>query len=251
MDGCWVYRHGSRSASFRLFCFPYAGGTAAVYRHWQNEFPDQVEVCAIELPGRRQRLREEPFRRLPELADAVIDGLAGEMDLPFAFFGHSLGALVAFEVARRLAEAGGRQPQALFLSGAGAPHLPRARRTFWNLPQPELLAEVRAYGGTPPDVLDDPAFLDVFLPILRADFELFETYSHGGGARLGIPAYLYGGESDERVSAARLWAWRDLADVVSVEMFHGGHFYLRDAHRSLTAAVGRELAGLLRTSSAA
>ncbi|HEY2576038.1 MAG TPA: alpha/beta fold hydrolase [Streptosporangiaceae bacterium] len=245
MRNDWIYRREHSSAAFRLFCFPYAGGSAAVYRGWQEQFPDRIEVCAVEPPGRRHRTPEEPLRRLPDLAAAVVAGLAAEADLPFAFFGHSLGALVAFDVAQRLSGGGHPGPRVLFLSGAAAPHLPRRRRTLWNLPPAELISEVRAYGGTPPDVLDDPAFLEIFLPVIRADFEMFETYTFEADTRLDSPVYLYGGEDDERVSAARLWAWRDVADVVAVEMFSGGHFYLREQYRPLTASIGRVLDGLL------
>jgi medium-chain acyl-[acyl-carrier-protein] hydrolase len=245
MRNDWIYRRRHSSNVFRLFCFPYAGGSAAVYRGWQEQFPEQIQVCAVEPPGRRHRLSEEPLRRLPDLADAVVAGLAAESDLPFAFFGHSLGALVAFEVARRLSRGGRPGPRALFLSGAAAPQLPRRRRPLRNLPPAELISEVRTYGGTPPDILDDPAFLEIFLPVIRADFEMFETYAFEGGTRPDCPAFLYGGEDDERVSAARLWAWRDVADVDAVEMFPGGHFYLREQYRPLTASIGRVLSGLL------
>lgn len=251
MGNRWIYRRKRPSASFRIFCFPYAGGSAAAYHDWQDEFPDEIEVCAIEPPGRRHRIREEPFRRLPDLAEAVVDGLAEETDLPFAFFGHSLGAVVAFEAARRLRSLGGRQPSVLFLSGAGAPHLPRARRTLWDLPEPELVAELHAYEGTPLDILEDPTFRAAFLPIVRADFEAFETYSYDPDPSFDGPVYLYGGESDGQVSAARLSAWRDLVDVVSIEVFRGGHFYLRDECRALTASIRRGLDDRLGAADAA
>ncbi len=189
------------------------------------------------------------MRRLTELADVVVDALGTETDLPFAFFGHSLGAVVAYEVARQLPDHD--RLRALFLSGAAAPHLGLTRRGLADLPEPELLDEVRAYGGTPAEVLDDPTFVEAFLPVLRADFAMFETYTPGDGAWLDRPAYLYGGDSDDRVSPARLWAWRDLVDVASVKLFPGGHFYLRDARGRLTASIRRELAGQLRAARAA
>jgi medium-chain acyl-[acyl-carrier-protein] hydrolase len=246
MSSSWIYRRSDPSGSFRLFCFPYAGGTAAAYRSWQDDFPDHIEVCAIEPPGRRHRIREEPFRRLTELADAVLDALTADLGMPFAFFGHSLGALVAFEVARRIALGPGQRPTALFLSSAVAPQLPssRASSAIWDLPPAQLRAELRDYGGTLPGLLDDSALLEVFLPVLRADLEAFDSYSCDAGARLDVPVYLYGGEEDPKVPAARLWAWCEIADVISVRLFPGGHFYLRDHQRALTASIARTLNSL-------
>lgn len=246
MSGNWIHRRAAPSGALRIFCFPYAGGTAAAYCGWQDEFPEWIEICAIEPPGRRHRIREEPFRRLPDLAEAVLAVLADELNLPFAFFGHSLGALVAFEVARRLSRDNGPSPAVMFLSSAAAPQLRRDQRPVWNLPAAELLADLRAYGGTPAGLLEDPALLEVFLPILRADLEVFDTYSCDDMTRLDVPVCLYGGEQDEIVTAARLYAWRELADVVSVRLFQGGHFYLRD-HRPLTAAIVHQLGNGIRT----
>lgn len=241
MSNSWIYRRSAPARSFRLFCFPYAGGTAVAYRTWQDDFPGHVEVCAVEPPGRRHRIREEPFRRLPELADAVIEALAAEFDAPFAFFGHSLGALVAFEVARRLAGGAGPRPAALFLSSAAAPHLTRDRPAIGDLPLAQLLARLRDYGGTMPGILDDPALFEVFLPVLRADLQAFDSYSCDSRTRLDIPTHLYGGEQDKTVPAARLWAWREICEVVSVRMFQGDHFYLRDHQQSLTASIAQKL----------
>jgi medium-chain acyl-[acyl-carrier-protein] hydrolase len=246
MSGSWILRQAVPCGAFRIFCFPYAGGTAAAYGAWQDEFPDWIEICAIEPPGRRHRMREEPFRRLPDLAEAVIAVLADEMNRPFAFFGHSLGALVAFEVARRLSRDNGPSPAILFLSSAAAPQLRRDKRPVWNLPAPELIADLAAYGGLPSDLLGDPALFEVFLPILRADLEVFGTYSCEDRTRLDVPVCLYGGEQDETVTPARLCAWRELADVVSVRLFPGGHFYLRD-HRPLAAAIVHQLRNGIRT----
>jgi medium-chain acyl-[acyl-carrier-protein] hydrolase len=232
----------------RLFCFPYAGGTAAVYNHWAAEFPDTVGVCAVELPGRRLRRRELPARRMKPLVEAVADGLRPYTDLPFAFFGHSMGALLAFEVARALHHSGRPGPRAVFLSAAAAPHLPRGGPRLSQLPDDAFLEEVRAYGGTPEALLAEPEVMRLFLPTLRSDFELFETYvyEHRPGPALACPVHLYGGDRDERVSPDRVAAWRDLVpEVAGVRTFPGGHFFLHEARHLLTEAIGAELAALL------
>ncbi|TDC72673.1 thioesterase II family protein [Streptomyces hainanensis] len=252
MRNPWVYRSPTSGARTRLFCFPYAGGTAAAYRGWQEDLPGEVEVCAVEPPGRRVRHREPAIRRMPELVDAAVAGLAPLLDRPFALFGHSLGALVAYEVARALPAAGLPTPDALFLSGAAAPHLPRPGRRLSGLPDAEFLAELRDYGGTPTALLADPELIGLFLPTLRADFEVFETYAHQPGHVPACPTHLYGGQRDHRVIATQLRAWRALSpSVAGVRMFPGGHFYLHEDRTAVTDAVAGDLAGLASATSGA
>ncbi|WP_165953703.1 thioesterase domain-containing protein [Streptomyces sp. 8K308] len=232
----------------RLFCFPYAGGSATAFSAWPADLPEWITVSAVELPGRRLRRKEPPARRMAPLVTAVIDGLGAELRPPYAFFGHSLGALVAFEVARELHHTGRPGPTALFLSGAGAPHLPRTGARTSQLPDDAFLAEVRAYGGTHEALLADPEILRLFLPTLRADFELFETYvyEHRPGPALDCPVHLFAGERDERVDQARVAAWRDLVPTVaSARVLPGGHFFPHDSRARLTAAIAAELAALL------
>lgn len=246
MNDRWIYRHRSANAQMRLFCFPYAGGGSTVYSRWCREFPDEIEVCAVELPGRRTRLREPALRRADVLVRAVADGLAPYLDLPFAFFGHSMGAIVAFELERHLRRLGQPGPRALFLSGAPAPHVHVRQRPIWTLPDDQLLAEVRAFGGIPDVVLDEPQMMELFLPILRADFEVFETYRPGQDAPADCPVFLYGGDNDDRARPADVLAWRDhVSDVTSVELFPGGHFFLTEQHGPLTASVSHALGRLL------
>ncbi|HZI10884.1 MAG TPA: alpha/beta fold hydrolase [Myxococcus sp.] len=241
----WVHRRRSASARLRLFCFPYAGGASSIYGRWQGDFPEDIEVCAVELPGRRARGREPFIRRAAPLVEAAAQGLAPYLDLPFAFFGHSMGALLAFELALHLRRTGGPEPRALFLSAAAAPHLPKTRTPLWNLPDDAFLAGIRGYGGTPDEVFAEPGFLALFLPILRADFEVFDTYEYEDDGPLDCPVHVYGGRDDERVTPGQLRAWGEVArGLESVELFPGGHFYLNEQRPALTGAIARELAGL-------
>ena len=242
----WIYRRPSPAARLRLFCLPYAGGGSSIYSRWQGDFPEDVEVCAVELPGRRARLREPPIRRAAPLVEAIAEGLSPYLDLPFVFFGHSMGALLAFELALHLRRAGRPGPRALFLSAAAAPHLPRTRRLLWQLSDDEFLREIRGYGGTPEEVFSEPGLLALFLPVLRADFEVFDTYEYEDDGPLDCPLHVYGGRDDERATPGQLRAWGELAsNLESVELFPGGHFYLHAQRPALTSALARELAALV------
>jgi surfactin synthase thioesterase subunit len=159
--------------------------------------------------------------------------------------------LVAYELACRQSRAGGIQPVALFVSGAAAPHLGRAGRRISQLPDDALLADVSAFGGIPDELLADREAMAPYLPTLRADFEVFESYQHRARARLDQPTYLFGGERDHCVSSARLSAWREVTTVASVELFSGGHFYLQEHRRALTASIGTVLVQHLTRSTAA
>lgn len=246
MSDLWIYRRCRSAPRLRLFCFPYAGGSAATYSRWQEEFPDEIEVCAVELPGRRTRLREPVIRQPDELLDAVADGLRPYFDLPFAFFGHSMGALLSFEIARELRRQRRPGPRALFISGVKAPQLPRRARALWDLPEADFVREIHRYGGIPQVVLDEPEVLKLFLPVLRADFEIFDTYRYRPEESLNVPVHRYGGIDDEHVRPDDIAAWAELTTGrTSLRIFPGGHFYLNDQRQSLVAAIAVELAGLL------
>lgn len=247
MSDLWVYRRQPLpTARLRLFCLPYAGGGSAIYSRWQADFPVDVEVCAVELPGRRTRLREPLIRRAGPLVEAIARGVAPHLDLPFAVFGHSMGAVLAFELARHLRRAALPVPRALYLSGAPAPHLRATRPPLWNLPDPAFLAALRRYGGTPESVLAEPALMAHFLPLLRADFEVLDTYVYEPGAPLDRPVAVFGGERDPHATLPQLTAWGDLvAHPVPVRLFPGGHFYLQDERTSLTSAIARDLTRFL------
>lgn len=242
MTDKWVYRRVRESATMRLFCFPYAGAGASVYGQWQADLPEQIEVCAVELPGRRARSHLPLIRRVEPLAAAVANGLAPYLDLPYALMGHSFGALVAYELYHRLRDLPGvRPPSALIISGTAAPHV-RRRQRIAHLPDPEFLAEIRTYGGIPDPILAEPEFIDVFLPVLRADFEAFEHYQPGPYPPVTCPLHLCGGRHDPLATPAQVAAWADLAaGPVTTDFFDGGHFYLNDRRKDLTTAIAHRL----------
>src|SRR6185437_8848497 len=170
-------------ARLRLFCFPYAGGGPAIYRLWPQNLPTDVEICVAQLPGRGTRMREQPFTNLDALVQAATEAIKPLLDKPFALFGHSMGAMISFELARRLREQGQPQPSYLFISGRRAPQLPNDDPLSYNLPDTELRQELLRLNGTPKEVLEHPELMELMLPLLRADFSVVETYEY----RPGVP----------------------------------------------------------------
>lgn len=234
------------NASLRLFCFPYAGGAAYIFRDWAEHLPADVEVCPVQLPGRGARMRETPFVRVSVLVNALCHDLLPYLDKPFVFFGHSLGALISFELARKLSHDYQLEPLHLFVSGRGAPQLPDTRPDTYNLPEDEFVKELRRLNGTPAEVLDQPELLQLIIPMLRADFELCETYEHLTSAPLKCSITALGGLFDEDVPRERLEPWQEHTSAsFSLKMFPGDHFFIHSAESMLLQIVTLELQAVL------
>jgi medium-chain acyl-[acyl-carrier-protein] hydrolase len=227
----------------RLFCFPYAGGGASVFRAWTALLPRDVEVVPIQMPGHETRLNEPLFSNFQPLVDALARDLDRWLDVPFAFFGHSMGAVIAFELARRLHASGRGDPVHLFLAGRRAPHLASDEEPLHDLPDAELLERVRALNGTPATVLEDRELIELLLPILRADFAICESYEYRAqGPRLQCPLSVFGGTEDPEVSRDDLLAWREHTQGrFRARLFPGDHFFLHTARAPLLAAIADEL----------
>ena len=218
----------------RLFCFPYAGGWAERFHTWERALPREVDLCPVQPPGRGNRLSEEPQRNLYTLAQDAASAISGLLDVPFVLFGHSLGALVGFEVARNLRYLGLRSPQCLIVSACRAPHTLMHTQCLHRMSEPQLTRELRALGGTPEEVLSEPRLLRCILPTLRADFETFESYSFRPGKLLDCPIYGYAGASDPRAPAEGMRGWQDhTAQTYSLKLLPGGHFFLHESEVAL------------------
>jgi medium-chain acyl-[acyl-carrier-protein] hydrolase len=230
---------------FRLVCFPHVGGSAWSFRKWSDELPSLIEVRALQMPGRDTRFAEPPILAFATLVDTVSAVVASTLDVPTAFFGHSVGALVAFEVARRLRRTLGISPIALFVSAHRAPHLADPDlKDIHLLPESALLEKLRALNGTPQAVLDDGEFLRLLIPTLRADFQLAASYRYlAGDGPLPCPIYAFGGVEDPRVSRSDLEAWRmHTAARFTVDMFPGDHFYLYAAQLDVVRKIHTQVA---------
>ncbi len=219
--------HPRPRARLRLFCFPWAGVGASAFFAWSRDLPGEIEVVSVQYPGREDRLQEPAMRRLSPLVESLLQDLAPHGDPPFAFLGHSMGALVAFELARRLVDLGAPPPGHLFVSGRQAPQLPEVREPIPDLPDAEFVDELqRRYGGVPDAIVRDPEVRRFFLPTIRADLELVDTYVHQPGPPLACGVSVFGGRED-RVSRAELEAWQAQATGgFRLHLLPGGHFFI-------------------------
>ena len=230
------------AAQLRLFCFPYAGGGAAVYSQWFKSLPPQVEVCPVQPPGRGSRLNKTPFTRIEPLVESLAREMHSYLDKPFAFFGHSMGAAIGFEIARLLRREGAPLPAHLFVSGRTAPQLKKPERPTYNLPEPELIEELRRLKGTPAEVLAHPELMKVVLPLLRADFELIQTYKSTDEPPLDIPVSAFGGLEDVEINRESLEGWRaQTTRSFTLRMLPGDHFYLTTNQHLLLPLLSQEL----------
>lgn len=230
------------TAAVRLFCFPYAGSGPSTFNAWPEGLRRSVEAFGIVYPGHESRLAERPLRDLGAIAASLVDDVLPLLDRPYVFFGHSMGAYVAFELARRL-QARGTRPDHVFLSGAGAPHLPPPR-VLHDLPTAGFLRELIRLDGFPPEILRSAELVRQVLPVLRADFTACETYVVPP-TPVDFPITAFAGRGDARADVARVEAWDRFAGVsFDREVFDGGHFFLRDHRPAMVASINRRLAVL-------
>lgn len=210
-----------------MYCFPSAGAAAHAFTNWPRVLPPSIEVRAIQLPGRGPRIAEPLMMRMEPLADAVTEALLPELSAkPFALYGHSLGSLVAYEVARRLQAVNGPSPMALFLTGRRAPQAVAESLCVESASDEKLWDEVRQYNGTPDELLRDPAVRAYFLPIIRADFGIVERYRFVPGPRLDVPLHVAIGRDDASIPPGSADGWRELTTAgCDVETYDGGHFF--------------------------
>lgn len=228
-------------APTRLFCFGYAGGGASIFKTWPGAFGADVDVVAVQPPGREDRALQPPYRRLEALIDDLQRAIRPHLDRPFAFYGHSMGALVSFELTRQLQRDGDPLPYHLFPAAFRAPHLPNPNFHISHLPD-EVLKAVLAREGTPAELLRDTAFMSKVLPTLRADFEVCETYEHQSQDPLPMPISALGGANDVRVKPALMKGWAEHTHAeFDLTILPGSHFFLHGARTHIIEVLDRRL----------
>ncbi len=234
-----------KDQALRLFCFPYAGGNAYFYRDWQRHLSNGVGLSLAHLPGRGSRISEPAFREYKLLIAALADAIAPHLPPVFAFWGHSMGAMISFELARELRRRNQPSPIALFVSGRSAPQIPDRDPHTFDLPKQEFIAELRRLKGTPAEVLESAELTDLLLPTVRADFELIQKYEYQSEAPLSCAIRAYGGLQDTEVPAADLKAWQEqTTGTFKVRMFPGDHFYVHTS-ADLVNVLRRDLLDLM------
>lgn len=240
----WLVRTKARQSSprLRLFCFPYAGGGALIYRTWSSYLPEDIEVCPVYLPGRESRFNEPAFTHVSSLVRVLAHVLRPYLDIPFAFFGHSMGALISFELARYLRQAHMSEPKHLFVSAHRAPQLPDMRASLHHLSDAAFLERLAQLGGTPQEILQQTEFMQLMLPTIRADFTLCEDYTYHAELPFTYPITAFGGIDDKTVSEQELQAWREQTQSdFTLHMFLGDHFFLREHMRELVQYISAYL----------
>lgn len=232
--------HGPVEPRVRLVCFPHAGGSTSFYRPWRALIPDHVELVVARYPGGIERITEQPAADVEQLADAAVQALDDRPDLPFVLFGHSLGALVAYEVALRTVSAG-RPPAHVFVSGSAAPHTVRAG-TVWTRDDDEFWAAVHALGGMDDAILESQDLREIILPGLRSDFRISETYGPREVTPVDCPVTALGGASDLSVHLDAVHSWADVATAgFAARFFSGGHFFVADEMNSVVQLITSHL----------
>jgi surfactin synthase thioesterase subunit len=235
--GAWPAGDGQPSPSIerplQLFCLPYAGASARIYARWQELLPRWVEVRPLELPGRGRRMAEPPERDIGRLVEHLSPEVRSASRGPLAIFGHSMGAILGFELARALEHGGRPSPAVLFASGADAPSRRDPERYRLLDTDSDLISELQRLRGTPEAVLRNADLMSLALPILRADFAACAGYRPGRGAALRCPIHAFGGSSDS-TTAATLAAWGNhTTGGFGLDMLPGGHFFLHEQEAQL------------------
>jgi surfactin synthase thioesterase subunit len=245
VDRRWFKRFGHRDqpAEATLFCFHYAGGSAGMYRLWPPALPPSVEPIAVQLPGRADRFNEPPYQRMGALVDGLLDAIAPRLDRPFACYGASMGARVAWALAHALRERGWPQPTHLFVACDAAPVTDNGVWK-WEGREDGLEGYVREMGGTPPEVLAEPMLLAALLPTLSADLTVLSTHGFRPATPLDVPIRAFAGTDDAESPPDRMSGWRqETSAAFALDVIASGHFFDTAAERQVIEAIGRDLAG--------
>jgi medium-chain acyl-[acyl-carrier-protein] hydrolase len=240
--GSWFERYPRPEATLRLLCFPYAGAGASVFQHWPNQLPASVEVWAAQPPGREHRIGESPLRTVDALAEQAVAAGGPAFDEPYVLFGHSLGACVVYEIARRLRATSRPDPLHLIASGRRAPHLESVldRPPMHTLSDEEFIERLRELDGTPAQVLADEQMMELLLPVLRADTEAAETYDVDEASlpEISCPVTALGGTDDTYIPREHVAGWaQTTSGSFDLEMLSGGHFFIDDRSEAVTDLV--------------
>lgn len=229
-------------ASLRLFCFPFAGGNGSVFMPWAARLPADVELNAVQLPGRGARISEVPLNNIQQMARACADALAPLLDRPFVFFGHSMGAMLAYELTRELRRRGLPLPQQLMVSACRAPHFELGRDALHGLPKDQFLDAIANLKGTPEAAIANRELMDLMEPVLRADFTAAETWAYKAEAPLALPIAVFGGDQDHWVARPALSAWREhTSGGFWQQSFAGDHFYILQQTTALVQQISQLL----------
>jgi medium-chain acyl-[acyl-carrier-protein] hydrolase len=236
--------HPAAPAPLQLFCFPYAGGSSRLYADWDSALPPHIRVRPVEPPGRGRRFREAPHDRIEPLVADLLPELADARNSPYALFGYSLGALVAFELARTMEQRYGRPPEHLCVGAFRAPHLRRTAVPDYDLPEPLFRERLRSFNGTPEAVLADESLMELMIPILRADLAVADTYRFSEDRPLSCPITAFAGSEDGEVDVSSVAQWRRHTSAgFALKVIEGDHFFLHERQPEMLRYLSEVLTG--------
>ncbi|MFV0564076.1 thioesterase II family protein [Malaciobacter mytili] len=237
----WLQFESKQNVNLRLFCLPYAGGSASIYRLWQQEMPENIQVCKIQLPGRENRINEQAIDSMEVLIQILVKQLLSYFDKPFVLFGHSMGAMIVYELARYLTNYTSYTPLHIFVSACRTPNIAELKTTY-HLPNDEFINSLRQRGGTNEILLNNKEYMQMIEPTLRADLKLIEQWHHNDIDKLNCPITIFGGLNDTLVSPFILKQWRQYTNnVFKLKLFKGGHFFINDPSVNIASIVANTL----------
>lgn len=243
----WVTFNECLNPKLTLLCFSYAGGSPLTFNEWHKWLDPRVRVVTILLPGRATRIMEPAIDEMDAIIDVLLPSIEQIVDGDYAMFGHSLGSKVALQLCKKLKETGGQLPSHFFASGSCAPHKPRKEKVLYNLPDNEFIKELGNLNGTPREVLENEELMQLYLPMLRADFKIADTFKYEMSSKLPVDLSIFRGEFDEDVSVEKSVAWRELFDgAYEFVQFKGGHFFVDECKQQVVAKIMKKLTYLLQ-----
>jgi len=231
-----------RNSSVRLFCFHYGGGSASAFREWPKDIPDFTELIAIQMPGRESRFNEPLLNNVSEVIDQLYMNFDRYLDKPFIFFGHSIGALIAFEFVRTLRRRINLQPKHLIVSGTKAPQAPLRRKPIHALPDLQFIEELKKYNGIPSAIIEDKELISLFVPTIRSDFSISETYEYYNELPLDCPITALGGLNDHTFNHEDLLKWQEqTTSSFKHHLLPGDHFFIKTSYQEVMKIVNQVL----------
>lgn len=236
-----------RNPRIQLFCFAHAGGGASTYTSWSKFSPEWIEISSIQYPGHETRILEPLSDNFNELVDSISESLISYVTAPFAFFGHSMGGLFAYEIARKIRSKNMNEPFVLFISGRNAPNSQSILPPISKYPEEAFIRELNnRYGKLPNEIIDEPEIRKIYLPILRNDLSLVETYSHAVSTPLSSPIFIYCGTKDSLTEREKMLGWHKLTTgKITERWFDGDHFYILDQKSKLLNNLFKDLTNSL------
>jgi len=241
-DNWFITFKKNYNASMRLFCFHYAGSSASIFRTWAQDMPDWAELTAIQLPGRENRYSEQLLYDVFAVVDRLHLAFDPYINKPFVIFGHSMGSLIAFEFIRKLRRERMIQPKHLIISGTKAPHTLAEKPLIYNLPDTEFIQELKKYNGIPQELIENEELINIFLPVIRADFCISQAYKYNNEKPLNCPITVFGGINDNTFDKQNLFKWKEQTlGAFNSNLFSGDHFFIKSSYTEVIAIINQIL----------